>query len=265
MKMNKLVLAMALLMGAGSTYAGFVDNRAAEGEVDVNYKSVSVEDLVADIVPQGYQTEYAKPFQRKALVNINGKGTWHTLLTDAVSRSNVSVYIDQDKRTVKFTDRLAPAERTPEMAVAPTAPLVVAGGAQAPVATGMEVRLAAAPTPAVAVQPATSKIHGPVDTPAPIAFTTTSSDYQVSAVLQRWASQGNMQYVWEPRNVEFQISAENDWGTDLRQAVRGLLTSVQMSQRGQAGRERVRACIHPNKPKSVLRIIRFDERCQGEM
>jgi hypothetical protein len=268
MKMNKLVLAMALLMEAGSSYAGFVDNRTADAVVDVNYKSVSVEDLVADIVPAGYQTEYAKPFQRKTLVTITGKGTWSTLLTDAVSKSNLSVYIDQDKRTVKVTDRLAPVERPPAVvAAAVTAPVATSATTLQPsTQASAVVRQAAAPSSAaVAVRPAVMKVAGPVDTPAPVAFTTTSSDYQVSAVLQRWASQANMQYVWEPRNVEFQISAENDWGTDLRQAVRGLLTSVQMNQRTQAGRERVRACIHPNKPKNVLRIIRFEERCQGDM
>lgn len=265
MKMNKLVLAMALLMGAGSSYAGFVDNRAVDGVVDVNYKSVSVEDLVADIVPPGYDAEYAKPLQRKALVNITGKGTWYMLLTEAVVKSNLSVYIDQDKRTIKFTDRLEAVERTDEAATAsittPGATTAAAGQARTQPSAAVLQTLA----PAVAVKPAVLKVQGPVDTPAPVAFTTTSADYQVSAVLQRWASQANMQYVWEPRNVEFQISAENDWGTDLRQAVRGLLTSVQMSQRGQAGRERVRACIHPNKPKNVLRIIRFEERCQGDM
>ena len=267
MKMNKLVLAMALLMGAGSSYAGFVDNRAADGVVDVNYKSVSVEDLVADIVPPGYQTEYAKPFQRRTLVTIAGKGTWYALLTEAVAKSNLSVYIDQDKRTVKVTDRLAPAEREPEVIASSVAAPVVtpAGAVEASTQPSAVARQATGLSSAVAVKPAVLKVQGPVDTPAPTAFTTTSSDYQVSAVLQRWASQANMQYVWEPRNVEFQISAENDWGTDLRQAVRGLLTSVQMNQRTQAGRERVRACIHPNKPKNVLRIIRFEERCQGDM
>jgi hypothetical protein len=266
MKMNKLVLAMALLMGAGSSYAGFVDNRAADGMVDVNYRSVSVEDLVADIVPPGYQTEYAKPFQRRTLVTIAGKGTWYALLTEAVAKSNLSVYIDQEKRTVKVTDRLAPAERMHEaVATSATASVATSAAVQAPIEPSAGVRQALAPAPAVAVTPAVLKMQGPVDTQGPLAFTTTSADYQVSAVLQRWASQANMQYVWEPRNVEFQISAENDWGTDLRQAVRGLLMSVQMSQRGQAGRERVRACIHPNKPKNVLRIIRFEERCQGDM
>lgn len=267
MKMNKLVLAMALLLGAGSSYAGFVDNRAADGVVDVNYKSVSVEDLVADIVPPGYDAEYAKPFQRKALVNITGKGPWSTLLTDAVAKSNLSVYIDQNKRTIKFTDRLAPAERAPEAAAASVnAPITTTAAAvQAPIQPSAAVRQALGPAPAVAVKPAVLKTQSPVETPAPVAFTTTSADYQVSAVLQRWASQANMQYVWEPRNVEFQVSAENDWGTDLRQAVRGLLMSVQTNQARQAGRERVRACIHPNKPKNVLRIIRFEERCQGDL
>ncbi|MBY0239123.1 MAG: toxin co-regulated pilus biosynthesis Q family protein [Burkholderiaceae bacterium] len=257
MKMNKLVVAMALILGAGSSYAGFVDNRAADGVVDVNYKSVAVEDLVADIVPPGYQAEYTKPVHRKALVNITGKGIWHTLLTDAVARSNLLVNIDQEKRTIKFSDLLAPAERAPELAAA--------ASTTAPTSTTTAAIEATIQTSTAARKSSVLKVQGPVETPAPASYTTTSADYQVSAVLQRWAGQANMQYVWEPRNVEFQISAENDWGTDLRRAVRGLLTSVQMNQRSQAGRERVRACIHPNKPKNVLRIIRFEERCQGDM
>jgi len=252
---------MALLLGAGSSYAGFVDNRAADGVVEVNYKSIAVEDLVADIVPAEYQAEYAKPSQRKTLVTITGKGAWSTLLADAATKSNLSVYIDHTAHQVKFADRSASAERAPAaQAVLVAAPVVAAAAlVHAP------IRNASLASPAPVAAPAAAARPTPVATPAPVAFTTTSSDYQVSAVLQRWATQANMQYVWEPRNVEFQVSAENDWGTDLRQAVRGLLTSVQMNQSTQAGRERVRACIHPNRPKNVLRIIRFEERCQGEM
>jgi hypothetical protein len=271
MKMNKLVLAMALLMEAGSSFAGFVDNRTADAVVDVNYKSVSVEDLVADIVPAGYQTEYANPFQRKTLVTITGKGMWSTLLTDAVAKSNLSVYIDQSTRRIKFADRSAPVERSPVPVakISPAPAVATAVDAQVPrqpfTVIGVSQVPAGAPTPATIVKPAATLARVPVSTPAPTAFTTTSSDYQVSAVLQRWAVQANMQYIWEPRNVEFQVSAENDWGTDLERAVRDLLTSVQANQGARAGRDRVRACIHPNKPKQVLRIIRFEERCEGDM
>jgi hypothetical protein len=252
MKMNKLILAIALAVSAGSTYAGFVDNRAADGVVEVNYKSIAVEDLVADIVPAEYQTDYAKPLQRKTLVSITGKGTWYMLLTDALARSSLPVYINQAGHRVTVGERTTPAERSPQT----TAALVAAPTAAAAVA----VKASALPATA-AVKP----VLLPVATPAPAAYTTTSADYQVSAVLQRWAAQANMQYIWEPRNVEFQISAENDWGTDLERAVRDLLTSVQSNQAARAGRDRVRACIHPNRPRQVLRIIRFEERCEGAM
>lgn len=227
---------MALLMGAGSSYAAFVDNRKNDAVIEVNYKSISVEDLIADIVPGDVKVDYAAPDLRKKHVKINGTGTWAQLLGQAAAGAPLRIAIDHASKRVTITERpLAPA-RAPGMQVA---------------ADGLG---AAAPRGAVVPAPA-----------APASFTTTSSDYQVSAVLQRWATQANMQYVWEPSGVEYQISAENDWGTDMRVAVRDLLTSVQTSQAEQAGTTRVRACIHPNKPKNVLRIIKFDERCKGNI
>lgn len=260
-------------MGTGSSYAGFVDNRATDGVVEVNYKSIAVEDLVADIVPPEYQTEYANQGQRKIMVNITGKGTWYMLLTDALKASNVSVDIDQASHRVKFADRSVSAVRPLAPTAAPsTAPEINAAAAATAQLKSLPFAVTSidgkpVPSPAAALRPAVnaSPALAPVATPAPSAFTTTSSDYQVSAVLQRWATQANMQYVWEPRSVEFQVSAENDWGTDLDRAVRDLLTSVQANQSARAGRDRVRACIHPNKPKAVLRIIRFEEQCEGDM
>lgn len=289
MKMTKLALIVALVMGASPAYAGFVDNRASDATIEVNYKSISLEDLIADIVPREFQAEYSKPEQRKTMVRISGKGTWSKLLSEAASTSPLAIHIDQRAQRIKFSERSAVVERSPEavaaiaaaarLAAAPVPAVVpasfrpvsavtpVAAPVAAPAPTSAPVVVASAamavPRPvAVAAPPAAAR---PVPTMAPVAFTTTTSDYQVSAVLQRWAAQANMQYVWEPRNVEFQISAENDWGTDLRQAVRELLMSVQAGQSAQSGRERVRACIHANKPKNVLRIIRFNDRCTGDM
>lgn len=239
MKITKLALVATLLMGAGSSYAGFVDTRATDAVVEVSYKSIAIEDLAADIAPRDYLVTYTRPDQRKQLVKISGKGTWSQLLSQAASTSSLMVYVDHNAKTIKFSERVAAASVDTR-----TVPAHLSSSATA-------LSSSAAPQTAAPI--------------APSAFTTKSSDYKVSIVLQRWAAQSNMQYVWEPRNVEFQINAENDWGTDLRQAVRDLLTSVQANQSAQAGRERVRACIHPNKPKNVLRIIRFDERCQGAM
>lgn len=238
MKITKLALLMALMMGAGSSYAAFVDNRKSDAVIEVNYKSISVEDLIADIVPGDVKVDYTTPDLRKKHVKISGTGTWAQLLGQAAASASVRIAVDQTNKRVTIADRpVAPARALGAQATAdglgPAAP-----------------RGVAAPAPAPA---------------APASFTTTGSDYQVSAVLQRWAAQANMQYVWEPSGVEYQISAENDWGTDMRVAVRDLLTSVQTSQAEQAGSTRVRACIHPNKPKNVLRIIKFDERCKGNI
>lgn len=276
MKITKLALVVALVMGAGPSYAGFVDNRASDAVVEVHYKSVSLEDLIADIAPREYLAEYSKPEQRKTMVTINGKGTWSQLMRQAAATSNLAVYVDNSAQRIKFSERAALADRAPEMARAVAAgpgPAVVAplssSATVRPVGAGTAAPTYLAPIAALPGKPVATAapvaVLKPVPTIAPAAFTTTGSDYQVSAVLQRWAAQANMQYVWEPRNVEFQISAENDWGTDLRQAVRDLLMSVQAGQSAQSGRESVRACIHPNKPKNVLRIIRFNERCAGAM
>lgn len=274
MKIAKLVLLMTLAIGAGPSYAGFVDSRATDAVIEVHYKSVSLEDLISEIAPREYVVEYSKPEQRKTMVAINDKGTWSHLLRQAAATSNLAVYVDNSAQSIKFAERVAMVSRAPETtpaqavgsapatgsAVSPTLRLAGAAGAAPPYVAS--VAPAAGKPATVAAPPVSAR---PVQTISPAAFTTTSSDYQVSAVLQRWAAQANMQYVWEPRNVEFLISAENDWGTDLRQAVRDLLMSVQAGQSAQAGRESVRACIHPNKPKNVLRIIRFNERCAGAM
>lgn len=227
---------MALMMGAGSSYAAFVDNRTSDAVIAVNYKSISVEDLIADIVPADVKVDYAAPDLRKKQIKISGSGTWAQLLGQAEVGAPMRIAVDQANKRVTIAYRpVAPARASVTQ--------VTANGLGATAARG-----AVLPAPA-----------------APVSFTTKSSDYQVSAVLQRWATQANMQYVWEPSGVEYQISAENDWGTDMRVAVRDLLTSVQTSQSEQAGGTRVRACIHPNKPKNVLRIIKFDERCKGNI
>lgn len=225
---------MALTMGAGSSYAAFVDNRKSDAVIEVNYKSISVEDLIADIVPGDVKVNYVAPELRNKRLTISGSGTWTQLLGQAAAGAPLRIAIDPASKLVTVSERAIAPVREP--------------GAQLNAGGGAGLRGTAVSAPA-----------------APTSFTTTSSDYQVSAVLQRWATQANMQYVWEPRGVEFQISAENDWGTDMRVAVAGLLTSVQTSQAEQAGGARVRACIHPNKPKNVLRIIKFADRCKGNI
>lgn len=271
MKITKLALLVALLMGAGPSYAGFVDNRITDGVIEVSYKSITLEDLVADIAPREYQVEYSTPEQRKTQVKISGKGTWSQLLSQATATSRLLVRIDNGAQRIAFIERLAEPATADTIAGRPAAGATdtslanrpAGAAAPAPATSAGSAPVAAASRSAVAS--ARTAALTPVATFAAPSFTTTSSDFQVSAVLQRWAIQSNMQFIWEPRNVEFQISAENDWGPDLRQAVRGLLVSAQANQSAQAGRERVRACIHPNKPKNVLRIIRFDERCEGGM
>ncbi|OEZ66406.1 toxin co-regulated pilus biosynthesis protein Q [Janthinobacterium sp. HH103] len=235
MKMTKLTLVLALLVIASPSQAGFVDNRASDAVIEITYKAISVEDLFADIVPREVQIEYASADLRKKLVTISGKGTWVQLLEQSASGAPVRIVVDQKGQRVSVAARSMEIERIDSVndaksSITPTTPQTAAVTKTAPV---------------------------------PATFTTTGSDYHVSAVLRRWATQANMQYVWEPRDVEYQVSAENDWGTDVRVAVRNLLTSVQTSQGSQAGRERVRACIHANTPKNVLRIIKFDERCKG--
>ena len=226
MKITKIA-AMALLSFATVTsQAAFIDQRGT-AEVEVSYRAISMEDFLSEIVPKNYSVEFANPALRKRQIAAKGKGPWDAVLTSAAQRNGVSVVVMSAEKRVFIREIGAVA-------------VTVGGVALQP---GVQVR----PAQVVIVQQV-----------APMqVYKTANTDYQVSAVVQRWATQADMQLVWEPRDVDYKIRAEHEWGTDFRTSLTDLLISVQ------GARERVRACIHPNKPKNVVRIIHFNERCKG--
>lgn len=213
---KRTAIAAALCLAMTCAHAGFVDNRsaAAGGEIEVAFKSITVADLLTEIVPPEYTVLYGTPEQGMRRVTVIGKGVWQHLLTRAQT-ADMKFHIDPQAKVVRVA---APGE-------------VIAPSASRPVA------------PKAAALP---------------VFRTTSTDYQVSTVLSRWVEQAQMQLVWEPRDVDYPVQAENEWGTDFRVALQGLLGSVQ------GGRALLRACIHPNNPRNVVRIIKYTERCKGE-
>lgn len=116
MKMKKIAAAFALWFAAGISYAGFVDNRKTESTVQVNYKSVALEDLVDDIVPDEFVINYGRAELRKKLLRINGKGTWQQLLTQATAPADVIVTVDLAGRKLHISDRAPAAPTTPPVA-----------------------------------------------------------------------------------------------------------------------------------------------------
>lgn len=88
-----------------------------------------------------------------------------------------------------------------------------------------------------------------------ISFETKSRDGLISTTIANWAQKANMQLVWEPEDVDYPVQAENVWGSDIRTAIYGLFSSLA------GARTPLRACIHPNRPREVLRIIRAGDSC----
>lgn len=91
--------------------------------------------------------------------------------------------------------------------------------------------------------------------PQKMIFETKSRDGLISTTIANWAQKANMQLVWEPEDVDYPVQAENAWGSDIRTAIHGLFSSLA------GARTPLRACIHPNQPREVLRIIRAGDAC----
>lgn len=240
MLMKRTALAAALCLAMSFAQAGFVDGRSTAAEIEVTFKSVAVSDLAAELVPPGFEASYASPDLMKKTVSINGKGTWDALLVRALEPAGL--HMEQTDANGKKFVRIYAAPSTvskPHIDVEPST------------AAKQPVHVSAHNGKLSADQ---ARLVEPVAKPL---FTTSARDTLVSAVVQRWADQADMQLVWEPRDVDYPVQAENVWGTDFASSLRGLLGSIQ------AVPSRVRACIYANRPKRVVRIIKFNESCRG--
>jgi hypothetical protein len=250
MQMMRKILLLAAWLVAASANAGFVDNRSAPGtsEVDAMYKNVQVDDLVAGLVPSAYAIEYASPAARAAKVSVVGKGPWNALLDQALAGAGLRSTVDTNLRTVKIAPVAAPA--------APTVLATAQSTSMASTAAEGATRVgAAAQTVGKSPLPTTPEAT-PKAAPAGDLYRVNSSDGSVSRVVLRWAAQADMQLVWEPIDVDYPVQAENVWGNDIRVALGGLFSSLTNAQTA------LRACIHPNKPRPVIRVIRAGESCR---
>jgi hypothetical protein len=216
MKMKKNAVVVALWFAAGASHAGFVDNRKTDAVIDVNYKSITVEDLVDDIVPDDFQINYARPDLRKKLLRVSGKGTWQQLLTQAAAPANVLVQIDQPGHRVQINERLAAAAPVAASAAAssPAAPSAAAGAIVKPIT-------AAAATSTNAVTTVVSK---PVQT-----WSVTVADRSVRGLLERWAKVANYQVLWEIP-VDLELNANATLTGSFEDALSALLASLKNSE-----------------------------------
>lgn len=105
MKKVKLIVAGALALLALGANAAFVDNRAAAagGEISVAYKGISVESLLSEIVPQGYAIEYMSPDIPQKKIDLNGKGTWDSLVARTAAAANVKVENLRNEKVVRLS------------------------------------------------------------------------------------------------------------------------------------------------------------------
>lgn len=108
MKMKKIAVVVALWFAASASHGAFIDNRKTDAVVEVNYKSIVLEDLVDDIVPDEFVVNYGRADLRKKVLRISGKGTWQQLLTQATASAAVIVTVDLPGRKLHISDR-APA------------------------------------------------------------------------------------------------------------------------------------------------------------
>jgi hypothetical protein len=225
-----------------SAHAALLDNRSSPNtaQMDVTYKNVQVDDLVAGIVPSSYAVEYASPTARSSKVSVSGKGAWNSLLDQGLSGAGLRSNINQSARTVRIE---------PIAAVLPVTPVVVtANPVLPPIIVTTPGSVPSLPRPTAALPASLA--------PASDVYVVKSSDGSVSRVVLRWAAQADMQLVWEPIDVDYPVQAENVWGNDVRAALGGLFGSLTNAQTA------LRACIHPNKPRPVIRVIRAGMSCK---
>lgn len=251
MKMNKLALVVALLIAAGPSHAAFVDNRKMDAVIEVNYRSISIDDLVADIVPRDVLVDFASPELRKKLVAIKGKGTWSQLLTQASAGSAVKISVDRDAKRVTVTDRVA----LTDIAAAAKAPAV-----QPVVAAPRAGAAAGAPSAATLSATAGSGPSAPVAKPVgPVAveqaWDIRLTDKTIFGVMKRWSKAAGWQLMWDTEKNDFPVVAEGTYKGTFDAAVFGVMQSLQQSEYP------VRACMHDDN--RAVRIIHKSKRCKG--
>ena len=217
--MKKNAVVVALWFAAGASHAGFVDNRKTDAVIDVNYKSITVEDLVDDIVPDDFQINYARPDLRKKLLRVSGKGTWQQLLTQAAAPANVLVQIDQPSHRVQVNERMAAAAPTPAPSVASSPALPAA---PSPAAATIAKPIAAAA--AMSGNAVTTVVSKPVQT-----WSVTVADRSVRGLLERWAKVASYQVLWEIP-VDLELNANATLTGSFEDALSALLASLKNSE-----------------------------------
>lgn len=238
--MKKIAVAVALWLAVGASHAAFVDNRKIDAVIEVNYKSITVEDLVDDIVPGDIQINYAKPDLRKKMLKISGKGTWQQLLTQATVPGNVLVQVDVPGRRVQISERaVLVATGTPSSAAAPAA---TSPAAVASITAAKPVNTTAAATAGNAVITVVSK---PVQT-----WSVTIADRSVRTLLERWAKTASYQMSWEIP-VDLELNANANMTGSFEDALTALLASLKNSEYP------IEAIIYDN---NVVRMVKRSPR-----
>lgn len=234
MRIHACVL-LASLMGAVSVvHAGFVDERTSPGtaEFDAVYKQVSVDDVVSGLVPPAYTVQYQDPAMRSAKTSVVGRGAWNVLLDKGLAGVGLKTMIDTNARIVKVV-------------AANSVPAGGNGGGASPASAAGRAPEAKGVT-----------VHQVLPTAGP-TYRTEVTDGTISRTVARWAALSNMQMEWDPVDVDYAVRGDNTFGTDLRKSLTDLFASLKGAP------TELRTCIHPNKPRNVIRVIRAGESCLG--
>lgn len=190
--MLKRVPVMVLAVAAAfSANAGMLDKRvpADIAEVEVSFRHVPVDDLLAGVVPPAYRIQYEAQKMRSIPVTVVGRGPWPALLNSGLSSAGLVAVVDVKNAVVKVINAKISA---PIAQVTPFEPIGPQAGDRGP-----------APVRAIA---------SPTDSPAPVPLSIRDNDL---AGLKQLAAQAAISQPEKaptakaaPANLERQPSRE---------------------------------------------------------
>lgn len=290
MRLKSMIVNVAAVMATlctGMASAEYLDHRTDPNlpNVVVALKGATVEDAVSILVPNSWVVTYQSQSVRNVRITSAGEGSWPELLDQGLRSAGLGMSINKETRSITILQgppAMTAGVANPAVAVAPattgvrtitapagTPPVVRAETSGVSQATILAVQQAAraaqaqaaasqavvTPAAATAAQPVLLK---PVAAAPARMYKVRATDGSYSRVIQRWADESNMQLVWEEADVDYPVKGESEFSSDIAASLTDLLISTHGS------RTPLRACIHPNKPYALIRIIRKADLCDPQ-
>lgn len=202
MKMNRVAAVVTLCFAAGYAQAGFVDSRsaAAGAQIEVAYKSVTVSDLVTELVPSEFATSYATPDLANKTVSVTGKGTWNELLARAIEPAGLHL----ERKTDTAGNTAVRIYREEPKAAVATAPAVATLSASADKSAA-----------SVATAPA----------PAPEPVWSLTAGHMIRTELQAWGTRAGWKVIWNMRK-DWTVPASTTYQGDFKKASTNVIKTL---------------------------------------